>query len=261
MTELNQLVRKAYDIYGTSLGIKSVSVPMAAYTNQFKRLSDFHFFLKGEPLPPLQWEQRRKLTSEGKIHHCSPTKSGFYDYIDGNTYDTLESWYEAIKDAIYGEAAPPFKEAILYGRRERNGLAYEMTYEDLVAKLTELTTVNQFEKKSDTWDALFQNYPKQITHKGLRLYYKHPELETLVVTHLMNNRVSYDWNPEKPRYTVPVMNKTSANLPVWSHTTSVSELHPFISLEDIYIETNKKYDDYVFDQRVLIPLSELLKDA
>ena len=259
MAELSELVRKAYDIYGSTLGIPSVTVPMADYTNQFKRISDFHFFLKGEPLPPLQWEQRRKLINESKIHHCSPSKKGFYDYIDGKTYETLEVWYEEIKKAIYGESAPPFKEAILYGRRERNGLAYEMTYEDLVAKLTQLTSVNRFEKKSDTWDTLFQNFPTHISRRGLRLYYKHPELETMFVTRVMNNRLNYGWNPEKPRYTVPVMNQGNAQ-PIYSYTKSVSELHPFISLEDIYIETSKKYEGYLLDQRVLIPLSELIKE-
>lgn len=257
MTELHQLVRKAYTIYGPTLGIQSVKIPVEKYTNVFKTLKNFHFFLKGEASPPATWRERQTLINEQKISHCCPCKGGYYDYLQNKMYTTLEEWYNEVKDGVYGDSpVPPFEEAIAYGRRSPSQICFQMNYEDLIAKLRELVQVNTFEKKSDSWDTLFENYPDRISEKGLRLYYKHPELNTMICTRLLNRKLHYTWTPDKPRYEVAVMN-SKPDQPVWRYATSISELHPSLSIEDIYVEQNKLFDGYIFPQRALIPISQI----
>ena len=261
MATFNDIVKKAYDYYGTSLGIKSVQLPIQQGTNNFHYIGDFHFFLKDEPLalnkPGVQYKNRM----DGKAPHCNPFRDRFYCYTNGKSYDTLDDWYMDVGTPLYGEVLPPLTDVLRYGRRMLNGLAYELSYDEMVEKLTELTTMPLYKKEDDSWDTLAKAFPKRVGRKGLKLYYKDPELDSLIMTYVMKNGTSVvaDWNPSMPRYVVPIQNKSGdGKSPVYRYTTSVSEIHPHLLLDDIYLEGLKHFEGHTLHHRALIPLSELL---
>jgi hypothetical protein len=261
MATFNDLVKKAYDIYGSSMGIKSVLLPTAKNVNQFITLKDFHFFLKDEPLPPDTWKERQALKDQGKAHHAIPFREGFYDYTVGKQYATLEEWYEDIKQSYYGENAPKMEDVLLYGKRmgsRYNHLSYELTYGDMVEKLTELTSVKTYDTQLDSWDELVKSFPERVNPRGLKIYYKDPELNVLVRTSLFAAKLRYNWDPSKPKYVVAVQNKTAPDAPVVREADTVSAIHPSLSLEDIYLETYKKFDGYTLQHRVLVSLADIL---
>lgn len=261
MSTFNDLVKKAYDIYGTSLGIKSIRLPMAANVNRFVTLTDFHFFLKDEPLPPDTYKERQALKDQGKAHHCVPSKDGFYDYTVGKSYNTLESWYDDIKASYYGEKAPEMEGVILYGRRMGsyyNYLSYEVPYGEMVEKLTQLTSVDRYDTQLDSWDELVKVFPESIGRKGLKIYYKDPELNYMVKTSLIDKKNQYGWEPSKPKYVVAVQNKLAKDSTVWREADTVSAIHPSLSLEDIYLESYKQFEGYPQSHRILVPLADIL---
>ena len=261
MATFSDLVMKAYDIYGSNLGIKSVRLPLVQGGNRFVDLRDFHFFLKDEPLPSKVWKERDEAMKAGKIQHCVPFRGGFYSYTNGKQYDTVDEWYEAIADGFYGEVHPPMEDVLLYGRRRADGLAYELTYGEMVEKLSELLSGTLYERKPDSWDtlAMTKGFPT-LGRKGLKLYYKDPQLNHIIKTCIVRNE-NYvpKWTPEMPRYVVPISNPTGdRNQPVFRLAATVAEIHPHLSLEHVYLETLKKFEGYMFPQRALVPLSDLL---
>lgn len=258
MPTVNDIVLKAYDIYGSSLGIKSVVLPKANKPNLFLRISDFYFFLKDEPLPAKTWEEQDKLKNAGKISHCVPFRGGFYCYTNGKQYKTLADWYCDNGRPLYGKSLPPLEEVLLYGRRNQNGLAYELTYTQLLEKLNTLLSGKLYEQEANSWDTLVKMLPRGIGRNGLKLYYKDPELNAILKTAILKNQ-SPDWTPEMPRYVVPIRNKYGdGQQPIFRYTNSVDEVHPSLSLDNIFIETHKIFDEYKLSQTVLVPLMELL---
>jgi hypothetical protein len=260
MTTLNELVMKAYDAYGSTLGIKSVQLPLVQGGNRFVTVRDFHFFLKDEPLPSRMWTERNEAMKAGKVQHAIPFKGGIYSYTNGNQYETLDHWYKSAATYIYGDSLPPMETVLLYGRRNSNGLAYELTYGEMVQKLNELLSVNIYQKEADSWDTLAKVFPHGVGRKGLKLYYKDPELNYIVKTAVMKNAVYVvGWTPDKPRYVVPARSKQAdGNQHAFRLTATVSEIHPHLLLEDVYLEGTKKLEGCLFPTTVLIPLAELL---
>lgn len=261
MSTFNDLVLKAYDIYGSTLGIKSVQLPKADKPNQFLRLSDFHFFLKDEPLPSPLWKVRHDVQMEGKAHHCVPFRGGFYDYTDGKNYTSLQDWYDAVKEPLYGDNAPEIEDVLLYGRRHSNGLAYELTYGEMVEKLSELTGIPVRNQEADSWDTVMKSIRENHSKKRLKLYYRDPEHNCLVASCIMpaKTMTGEEWSPEKPKYIVPIMNK-DPDKPVYRYTTSVAEIDPSLTLGDVFMERMKIFEGYLAYQRVLTPLSEIVID-
>lgn len=260
MTTLNELVMKAYDAYGSTLGIKSVSLPLVQGGNRFVDVRDFHFFLKDEPLPSNVWTERNEAMKAGKIQHCVPFRGGFYSYTNGKQYESLDDWYKFAAVPIYGETLPPMKTVLLYGRRKTSGLAYELTFGEMVEKLNELLSIKLYQPEADSWDTLAKVFPHGVGRKGLKLYYKDPELNAILKTSIVKND-SYvaKWTPELPRYVVPVLNpKGDGTQPVFRLAASVSEIHPHLLLNDIYLEGSKQFEGYPSNHRVLVPLTELL---
>jgi hypothetical protein len=132
---ISDLVSKAYNLYGSSLGVKSVTIRAIPNSNNYITMSDFYFFLKDEPYPSPVWKENDQMRQDNKVHHCAVWRNGFYDYTNGRLYPTIEEWFEEAKKGVYGEKDVPIEDVLLFGRRKASGETYEMTIADLKKKI------------------------------------------------------------------------------------------------------------------------------